>query len=134
MTKVLLLIHDGLLAKAYRARLAREGFDANWQATGHEGLAKARMWSPDIIVLDATLPGMTGIDVLKFLRDVPWLVKVPVILLVEHTLSRDTLDKCLLWGAGSYLQKDRCTVEQLADHVRAIERASQPTPAAPTAA
>ena len=126
MAKILLITHDGLLAKAYRARLARAGFEVEWSATGHEGLAKARRWMPDLILLDVTLPGMHGLDVLKWLRDVPWLVTVHVVLLIERTLAREVLDQCLLWGAGSSFQKDTGSLDELLAHLQQIPQVAPP--------
>ena len=118
--KLLLIIADEMLAKAYRIRFEREGFDIERSSTGHEGLARARRWLPDVILLDLMLPGMHGLDVLKWLRDVPWLLKVPVVLLIEQTLAADILNECLLWGAGSYLQKDLVSLQDVVDHVHTV--------------
>ena len=130
--KLLLITHDELLAAAYRARLTKAGFDVERCRIAHEGLTKARRWTPDLILLDLTLPGMHGLDVLKWLRDVPWLVTVHVVLLVERTLAREILDECLLWGAGSAVQKDTCSIEELVSHLqRVLSSAAPATPTAP---
>lgn len=120
MAKLLLISADEVLAHAYCAHVSRAGFEIEHAATGHEGLTRARRGSPDLILLDLALPGMHGLDVLKMLRDVPWLVKVPVTLLVERTLSREALHECLLWGAGSYLEKDLCSLEDVVAHLRVV--------------
>ena len=120
MAKLLLITHDDVLARAYRTHLARAGFEVEQVTTGHDGLLRARQWIPDLIVLDLLLPGMHGLDVLKWLRDVPWLVPVHVILLIERTIARDVLDECLLWGAGSYLYKDASTPQDLLEHLRHV--------------
>ncbi len=124
--KVFLITHDSLLAKAYSARLRRTGFEVEYRSTGHEALARARQWTPDLIVLDLTLPGLHGLDVLKLLRDVPWLVKVPVVLLVERTLNPDTREECLLWGASRMLEKDSCSVEDMADQLKNLLAVNNP--------
>ena len=126
MPNVLLITHDELLAKAYGARLAREGFEVKRDKTGHEVLARIRQWVPDLILLDLSLHGMHGLDILKWFRDVPWLVQVRVVVLIEGTLEHDVLNECLLWGAESYLLKDACSLHEMAAHVR---RALQPAPA-----
>ena len=120
MRKLLLITHDEVLALAYRTRLGREGFTVEHCRTGDEGLTKARRWSPDLIVLDLTLPGMHGLDVIKWLREIPWLVKIHVVLLIERTISRDVLNECLLWGAGSYMEKDVRTLQEVVAHLKAI--------------
>ncbi len=129
MAKLLLVTADGLLAKAYSTRLGRMGHQVDWQSTGHDALARARREIPELILLDATLPGLHGLDVLKFLRDVPPLVKVPVILLIERTLSREIVQQCRMWGAGSCVEKDTCSLEELTRHVA---QALQPVPVAPS--
>ena len=120
MATVLLITADPVLARAYRARLTTAGFESAVCTSGHEGLAKAHAWSPDVILLDLVMPGMHGLDVLKALRDVPWVIKSHVTMLVDHTLTPDTLDECLFWGAGSFLRKDTGSAGDLLDHLAKI--------------
>jgi DNA-binding response OmpR family regulator len=131
--KLLLVSSDEILAKACRVRFAREGFEVEHSNSGHEGLAKARRWIPDIILLDLVLPGMHGLDVLKWLRDVPWLLKVPVVLLIERALAADILNECLLWGADSYLHKESVSLHEIVQHVQTVlQRATADASPAPT--
>ncbi len=134
MINLLLITHDDLLAHAYQAHLAKAGFTVTWSRTGREGLAHARQSTPDLMLLDAILPGLHGLDVLKWLREIPRLVPVHVVLLIERTLAREVLDECILWGAGSYLMKDCCSLEELVTHLRSIPKtATPPTLSAATA-
>ncbi|HLD77757.1 MAG TPA: response regulator [archaeon] len=116
--RLLLMTHDAILASAYQARLMKEQFDVDCRPTAHDGLARARQWSPHIILLDVTLPGLNGLDVLKSMRDVPWLSQTHVVLLVEHTLQRSVIDDCLLWGATSVLYKDLCPIGDVVAHLQ----------------
>lgn len=118
--RLLVITHDDLLASAYRARLMREQFAVECRTTAREGLAKARQWSPHIILLDVTLPGMNGLDVLKSMRDVPWLSQTHVVLLIERALAKSVIDDCCLWGAGSVFYKDTGSVSELAARLKAI--------------
>ncbi len=120
MATVLLISADPVLARAYRAHLATAGCETAVCTSGHAGLAKAHAWSPDVILLDLVMPGMHGLDVLKALRDVPWVVKSHVIMLVDHTLTPDTLHECLFWGADSFLRKDTGLAGDLLDHLAKI--------------
>ena len=122
MPKLLLITYDAVLAKAYTVRLAKAGCTIEHRPTGHEGLMRARQWTPELVLLDLALPGMSGLDVVKSLRDVPWLVKVPVVLLIERTLGSEVLDECLLWGATSAFQKDTGSLPELVAHVNEILR------------
>ncbi|GEM_PF-6396285 len=137
MAKLLIVIHDPVLARAYTVRFAKAGFEVEHRATAHDGLARARQWTPDILLLDLTLPGIHGLDVLKMLRDVPWLIRVHVVLLIERTLAQETLDECLLWGADSYLYKDISSVDDVAAHVHSVRSSlhgSPPQPQTPASA
>jgi len=118
--RLLIITHDGILASAYRAHLMREQFVVECRATAREGLIKARQWSPYIILLDVTLPGLNGLDVLKSMRDVPWLSQTHVVLLVERTLSHRVIDDCRLWGASSFLYKDACSMDEVVAHLQTI--------------
>jgi len=118
MSKLLLISHDEVLAQAYTARLKRAGFEVEHRTTGREGLAWARQWNPELMVLDLVLPGMHGLDVLKLLRDVPWLATVPVVVLVERSMQRDVVEECRLWGAASFLEKDVRSLDEIAEHLQ----------------
>jgi DNA-binding response OmpR family regulator len=120
MAKLLLISADELLAKAYRVRLRREGFEVEHCHTGQAGLARAHQWSPDCILLDLALSGMHGLDVLKSLRDVPWVLKAHVVLLIDRTLTPEVLDECLFWGADSFLHKDVCSLQDMLEHVNRV--------------
>jgi len=124
--RLLVITHDDLLASAYRARLIREQFAVECRSTAHEGLIKARQWSPQIILLDVTLPGMNGLDVLKSMRDVPWLSQTHVVLLIERALAKSVIDDCCLWGAGSIFYKDTGSVSELTVRLQTILEAIDP--------
>ncbi len=121
MAKLLIITHDELLAKAYVAHLSRrEGFSVEHRPTAQSGLRHARVWKPELILLDLTLPGLHGLDVLKWLSDVPRLVKIPVVLLVERTMQPEVLAECRRWGIHSTLDKDTCSLERLVAHLHDV--------------
>jgi len=120
--KLLFVTHDEVLAKAYLARLPKEDFEVERYATAHDGLARARHWIPELILLDLDLPGIHGLDVLKMLRDVPWLATVHVVLLLERTIAREILDECQLWGADSYLYKDVSPIGEVVAHLHTVRQ------------
>ncbi len=71
---------------------------------GREALALAREQHPDLIVLDWTMPGMSGIEVVRALRDSPALATTPVIM----TTGRDDpseLSEARALGVAAYVIK-----------------------------
>lgn len=57
--------------------------------SGQAALAQAEAFAPDLVVLDASMPGMEGPEVLKALRGLPALRSTPVIFLTGRTQARD---------------------------------------------
>lgn len=124
MAALLLITHDDLLAIAYRARLSREGFTVKWFRSGDAGLLEGRRLPPDVVLLDLTLPGMNGLEVLKWRTETPQLISVPFILLLERTVSADVLQECLFWRIDSYLHKDLTSLQDVSACIHALLRSA----------
>ena len=62
--KILLVEDDEALAQLYTMRLTAEGFDVNHAANGEDALSVAVKYRPDLILLDAMMPKISGFDVL----------------------------------------------------------------------
>jgi two-component system invasion response regulator UvrY len=85
-------------------------------ATGHEALAAALKKGWDVLVLDVSMPDMTGLEVLEQLRRRR--PKVPVLVLTMHEGDQYAV-AALRAGAAGYLTKDSAS-EKLVDAVRAV--------------
>jgi len=59
---------------------------------------------PKLILLDLNLPGLSGLDLLKFIRDIPYLKSVPVILFSTSDNPED-VKASIEFGANAYLTK-----------------------------
>jgi CheY-like chemotaxis protein len=66
--RVLVVEDDETLRDLVRSYLGKEGFQVETAMDGPTGLAKARAFRPDVVVLDIMLPGLDGIEVLRQLR------------------------------------------------------------------
>ena len=81
-SKKILIIDDEPDIISYLSTfLEDEGFEVTTAQDGRKGLAVARDQMPDLITLDITMPGMSGIEVLTALRRDPKLQAIPVIVI-----------------------------------------------------
>ena len=71
---------------------------------GTAGIALARANAPDVILLDINLPGISGLDVLKILREDPATTHIPVVALSANAMLRD-IELGLELGFFRYLTK-----------------------------
>lgn len=86
---------------------------------GEEALAAIAQAPPDVILLDIMMPGLSGYDVAKRVRENPQLPYIPILLLTAHEQS--SLVKGLDAGADDYLRKP-FDVDELLARVRSMVR------------
>ena len=80
----LLLVDDDPSAIQVMSRMLAEYPDQRFATSGEVALRLAREATPDLILLDADMPGMTGLDVCEALKADPVLARVPVIFATSH--------------------------------------------------
>ena len=116
MTPHILLVEDEVkLAKFVELELGFEGYQVSVANDGLTGLTMARESSPDLILLDWMLPGMTGLEICRRLRTTG--DKVPIILMTAKDEVSDRVAG-LDAGADDYVVKP-FSVEELLARVRA---------------
>ena len=118
--RILIVEDDDTTAQFVRRSLREAGHDAWVASDGEAGLRQARSAAPDVIVLDRTLPGLDGMDVLRALRETETGRPTPVLFLTALG-SLDERVEGLLAGGDDYLTKPFHAVELLA-RVTALAR------------
>jgi DNA-binding NarL/FixJ family response regulator len=115
--KVLLVDDHPFVRDGVRSCLARHGqFEVVGEASsGQEAITKAREFSPDIIVMDITMPGMNGLEATKCLRE--FCPAARVLILTVHE-KKEFVREVVQCGARGYIRKNTSPVEL----VSAIER------------
>lgn len=113
--QILLVEDDAKLAQFVKLELTQEGYSVTLAEDGMSGLTSAREQSPDLVVLDWMLPGMTGIEVCRRLRSTG--DKVPVIMMTAKDEISDRVAG-LDAGADDYVVKP-FSIEELLARVRA---------------
>ena len=102
--KVLVVDDEPSIAKILRKQLEVAGFEVNVGVDGEDGLAKAREWRPELILLDVMLPKLSGHEVCKALKGDAELKKIPIIMLTAKTQRQDQ-DLAQSQGADGFLTK-----------------------------
>nr|WP_155818157.1 MULTISPECIES: response regulator transcription factor [Anaerolinea] len=123
--KILLIDDEISIHTVVTAYLKAEGYEYQSAMDGPSGLAMARSFKPDIIILDVMLPGMDGIELLAHLRRES---NVYVIMLTARSEETDKIVG-LSVGADDYLTKPFSPRELMA-RIKAALRRLNPPPAA----
>ena len=89
------------------------GFETRHAFDGAEGLLTMRAWRPDLVLLDLTMPGMDGFQVLEEMRRDRLLLGIPVALLTVTSYAEDVLTR-----RGSQIVVHRPGGLQLAETLR----------------
>jgi two-component system response regulator AtoC len=98
-----LVIDDDPGIRDYLETLAlRQGYGVTAVGDGEEAIATLERSRPDIITLDAVLPGMSGLETLRILKQ--RLPEVPVVMLSGHGQAR-TIVEAMKLGASDFLRK-----------------------------
>ena len=102
--RVLLVDDDEDVRHMTRVSLGFEGFDISEAPDGAAGLDSARAAKPDAIVLDVMMPGRSGLEILRELREDAALRDIPVVILTAKAGSASEQEG---WDAGAtaYLTK-----------------------------
>jgi two-component system cell cycle response regulator DivK len=86
--------------------------------TGDEALPQLRVSPPDLVLLDISLPGMDGMEVLEHIRADSTLRELPVIALTAHASQADK-EKFMAAGFDDYMSKP---IVDMGAFVQMIER------------
>ena len=90
MTVRILLVEDDELSRDMLSRrLARRGYDVAVARDGAAGLAMAAADAPALILMDMSLPGMTGWEATRRLKAQASTRAIPVIALTAHAMPGD---------------------------------------------
>lgn len=115
--KILLVEDDQALANVYVSRLQLEGFDVSHVQNGEDALTTALAYKPDLIVLDAMMPKISGFDVLDILRNTPEIMNVRVIMLTALSQAKDK-ETAQKLGADDYLVKSQVVIGDVVERIK----------------
>ena len=101
---ILVIDDDAEFQELIEYNLRLGGFEVTQALNGPDGLEAARKGKPDVILLDATMPGMDGLEVLSELKHDSKTEKIPVFMLTGKTMVGD-IEQAFEVGADDYITK-----------------------------
>lgn len=113
MTKILLVDDSKFLRLATERALARAGYEVCTAMDGEQAIRTAREKHPNLILLDMLLPGMTGPDVLRALKNDPKTADIAVV--VFTGLSQKNAARLQQDGAFAFLEKSELGLDKGCD-------------------
>jgi two-component system alkaline phosphatase synthesis response regulator PhoP len=125
--RILLVEDDESIQMGVRENLEFSGYEVVSAADGREGLNLAMTRKPDLVLLDIMLPGISGYEVCRELRDRGF--SMPVIMLTARQEEFDKLHGFEM-GADDYVTKP-FSVQELLARVRAVLQRSRTTSQTP---
>ncbi len=100
MKKILLIDDEESIHLLYTEELEEEGYTVYSAYSGEEALDKLGDIDPDLVILDINMPGMTGIEVLRRIKDIN--SGLPVILSSAYPEFKQDLAS---WASDDYIVK-----------------------------
>ena len=101
---VLIVEDEADVVDLLRYNLKRAGFKVIVATSGDAGLASVRTHRPDIVILDLMLPGMSGLEVCRALKQDAETTHIPILMLTAKDEQKDRV-KGLETGADDYVGK-----------------------------
>ena len=121
MSEKVLIIDDEMhIVELLRFNLETSGYKTIYSYDGFDGFIKAKEEKPDLILLDWMLPNISGIEVLKKIRQDADLKKIPVIMLTAKNMEDDKVEG-LEVGADDYITKP-FNIEELFARITSVMR------------
>lgn len=102
--RVLYIEDNPLNMRLVRKSIKHMGYDVLEAEDAEKGIEVALKEKPDAILLDMHLPGMSGLEAMKIIKENPEINKIPVIALTADATD-DIRNACLELGCDAYLTK-----------------------------
>lgn len=115
--RILLVEDDVALSAVYKSRLELEGFDIREVNNGEDALSSALEYKPDLIVLDAMMPKISGFDVLDILRNTPETGNIKIVMLTALSQPKDK-ERAENLGVDDYLVKSQVVIGDVVERVK----------------
>ncbi|WP_075881249.1 response regulator transcription factor [Vreelandella massiliensis] len=118
MANVLVVDDEPNIVLSLEFLMEQAGFEVTTAEDGEQALESVKSAQPDLILLDISLPGISGFDVLEQLRAQPETERLPIIMLTAHGREVER-EKGMALGADDYITKPFST-QTLVEKVKGL--------------
>ncbi len=121
MTKRILLVEDDAFVRdLYSTVLKEAGYELDMAVDGQEGVDKSGVGGYDLILLDIMLPKLTGMEVLKNIRQEGSHAREIPVYILTNLGEEDIVQEAYSLGANGYFLKAKYLPKQLLEEVNKI--------------
>jgi DNA-binding response OmpR family regulator len=117
--KILWVEDDKFLSELVARKLANEHAELIHASNGEEAFSVLATASPDIVMLDILLPGLSGFEILERIRNNPKTKDVPIIML-SNLGQKEEIEKGKKLGATKFLIKATVTLDEIVAEIRKV--------------
>jgi CheY-like chemotaxis protein len=126
--KILLVDDEGLMLALYKGYIQRAGYQLATASSGEEGLEVAARETPDLIIMDVIMQGMSGLAALRALKTNDTTKPIPVIIITAAVSKQYEAARreSTTGGAAKFLTKPISPPQLLAEIQKIIPLQNQP--------
>lgn len=105
MSRTVFIVEDDQdIAEILRFNLEQKGYRVEWKDNGEEAYERIIKKIPDLLILDISLPGISGIQICRYIKNNPETRQLPVMMLTART-KREDREEGINAGADDYVTK-----------------------------
>lgn len=118
MARILLVEDNEMNRDMLSRRLERRGYEVVVAVDGEEGVARAKVDAPDVVLMDLSLPGIDGWEATRQLKAADETRTIPVLALTAHAMAGDR-ERALAAGCDDFDTKP-VDLPRLVDKIEAL--------------
>lgn len=121
--KILVVEDNELNLKLFCDLLRAHGYDADPVRDGREAVERARVFAPDLVVMDIQMPHITGLELIEQMKSDEELKAIPIMAVTAYAAKGDE-ERIRAAGAEGYVSKP-ISLMRFVDSVAGLLRAAQ---------
>lgn len=123
MRKIVIIEDNAVVARLYENKLLAAGNTVSIALDGAEGLRLIQETKPDMVLLDLMLPGMSGIEIIKRIREDYRFTNLPI--MAYSSADEDVLAQAVEAGSTTIISKNEASFKEILEQFNALMEASR---------